>query len=183
MGLGKRLGGGDDGLSGRGILAGLAAVILLLGACASGLVAWALSESYHRTVENNRNIDANFKRIGRAMAAFRAQNRRWPESHEMGVALEAGAEKIRYEVNLNSDSECQWALVQRPEPAADDPILSIWRGEWFECYDVATRQTTLSLNTDDLAMSGSVNGDILLFGLLAASCIAAAVWVGRLSFR
>jgi hypothetical protein len=117
----------------------IAAVVLIVFGIFCAVIAPSSVTLANHTAENDQLILADFERA--AAELQRGAN------VQRSIDVEASVAPHRYQVRVSpiDNAPCDnSAFVSRRKQEGDKELLTIWRGEWMECYSPISRTSTVS---------------------------------------
>jgi hypothetical protein len=142
----------------------VASFALVVVAAVAGLFALMSGLGIDHTVDNSKAILAAFERAS-------SQN----PNHISNATYPVLATPIE-------DANCDDAKFQTGRSSAGDKILlTVWRGEWEECYSPVSKTSTLIVDSDGYSLLGRFWLDRIVCGLacLLSVCAASRIFARR----
>jgi hypothetical protein len=136
----------------------LASIALFVFAGLAGLISLISDGGVDHTIENSKAILSQFQRGA-------------VQGNEL---TENGAYQVF--VTPIADAQCDDTKFQNARKLAGDRVLlTVWRGEWMECYSPVSKTSTLISDRDGYSFLGSLLADKIVFGILSVMSIFAAL--------
>ncbi|MDX2210684.1 MAG: hypothetical protein SFV20_10050 [Sphingopyxis sp.] len=154
----------------------IAAMFLAIAGLCSGLLGCSSGALVEHTIQNSLIIDRQFKQAAAAVKAFEAAKGRLPSSEEFKFAhTKNPADKYEVALFAGNFDQCDDDVFHPKDDSEGPYLLTVWRGEWMECYSPTTGQSTVTTNRADYFVTGSLWLDHVVFGTLAMASLLLAV--------
>lgn len=156
-------------------------LLLLCLALLCGLMTLAASgSSVEYSVAKSREIDRRFRLAAASITAFERDHGRLPSPAEFHAVFPQGDDQVFFiRLAEPGSDQCDEASGTYSRLRGRDYVLSVWRGEWTECYAPSKGMSTLSLNPADYTMLGSVARDQSSFAAAGIACLLLAMLLWR----
>jgi hypothetical protein len=140
------------------------------------LFAYTSGDIAEHSIQNSLLIEREFQRAAAAVEAFEAAEGRDPDTHEF-KAIQPDRGDTLYVVELFTAGFdlCDGNVFDSKDGDTPAYLLTVWRGEWMECYSPKTGQTTLTTNPADYFVTGGLWLDRAVFSALAIASLMLAV--------
>ncbi|WP_156398321.1 hypothetical protein [Caulobacter sp. Root1455] len=154
----------------------LASIILGAAAALSVWVLVGMLKMLPIQGEKDQAYFRQFEQAAKIVDSYSRENGKLPDDPTFG-RLVGRPDGMGFFLTPSSDGSCEGFT----KGETDRFVLSLWRGEWSECFAYPSERTTLALSRwDQLRGFGP---QLVVLCLLAAVALWAMAWLWKASFR